>query len=280
MLWIGLEIFAPRCYNCSWYFGTICRAEKEHKMDLNFHLEAFEGPMDLLLHLIEKNKIDIYDIPIAEITDQYLAYIDEMKKADLGIMSEFLVMAATLLDIKSRYLLPHEENEEGEEEDPRLELVQQLLEYKMYKSMSYVLRDRQVDAERIFYKIPTIPKEVKDYEEPIDLEALVGDMNLTRLNEIFSSVIRRQADKVDPVRSKFGRIEKEEVSLEDTIAFLEDYARHHLRFSFRDLLESRRTKMQIIVMFLAILEFMKIGKISISQEEIFDDICIESKLAA
>lgn len=249
-------------------------------MELNVHLEAFEGPLDLLLHLIEKNKVDIYDIPIVEITAQYLSYIDEMKKADLNIMSEFLVMAATLLDIKSRYLLPKEEVEDGEEEDPRLELVQQLLEYKMYKSMSYVLRDRQVDADKVFYKIPTIPKEVEAYRQPVNLEELVGDMNLTKLNSIFSSVLRRQADKVDPVRSKFGRIEKEEVSLEDTIAFLEEYANKNKNFSFRDLLETRKTKMQIIVMFLAILEFMKIGKILISQREIFDDILIESKIAA
>ena len=100
------------------------------------------------------------------------------------------------------------------------------------------------------------------------------------LNNIFSSVIRRQQDKIDPVRSKFGKIEKEEVSLEDTIAFLEEYANSHKNFSFRDLLETRKTKMQIIVMFLAILEFMKIGKILISQREIFDDILIESKIAA
>lgn len=249
-------------------------------MELNVHLEAFEGPLDLLLHLIEKNKVDIYDIPIVEITAQYLSYIDEMKKADLNIMSEFLVMAATLLDIKSRYLLPKEEVEDGEEEDPRLELVQQLLEYKMYKSMSYVLKDRQVDADKVFYKVPTIPKEVEAYRQPVDLEELVGDMNLTKLNNIFSSVIRRQQDKIDPVRSKFGKIEKEEVSLEDTIAFLEEYANSHKNFSFRDLLETRKTKMQIIVMFLAILEFMKIGKILISQREIFDDILIESNMAA
>lgn len=249
-------------------------------MELNVHLEAFEGPLDLLLHLIEKNKVDIYDIPIVEITAQYLSYIDEMKKADLNIMSEFLVMAATLLDIKSRYLLPKEESAEEEEEDPRLELVQQLLEYKMYKSMSYVLKDRQVDADKVFYKAPTIPEEVEAYRQPIDLEQLVGDMNLTKLNSIFSSVLRRQQDKIDPVRSKFGKIEKEEVSLEDTIAFLEEYANSHKNFSFRDLLETRKTKMQIIVMFLAILEFMKIGKILISQREIFDDILIESKMAA
>ena len=106
-------------------------------MAIPVKLPVFEGPLDLLLHLIDKNKIDIYDIPIVEITDQYLEYIHQMEREDLDIMSEFMVMAATLLDIKCRMLLPKEVNEEGEEEDPRAELVQQLLEYKMYKYMSY-----------------------------------------------------------------------------------------------------------------------------------------------
>ena len=101
-------------------------------MGIPVKLQVFEGPLDLLLHLIDKNKIDIYDIPIVEITDQYLDYIQQMKREDLDVMSEFMVMAATLLDIKCRMLLPKEVNEEGEEEDPREELVKQLLEYKMY----------------------------------------------------------------------------------------------------------------------------------------------------
>ena len=118
-------------------------------MAIPVKLPVFEGPLDLLLHLIDKNKIDIYDIPIVEITDQYLEYIHQMEREDLDIMSEFMVMAATLLDIKCRMLLPKEVNEEGEEEDPRAELVQQLLEYKMYKYMSYELRDRMNEASRV-----------------------------------------------------------------------------------------------------------------------------------
>ena len=100
-------------------------------MALEVKLEVFEGPLDLLLHLIEKNKVDIYDIPIVEITEQYLDYIRQMQTEDMNVMSEFLLMAATLLDIKCRMLLPREVNEEGEEEDPRAELVEKLLEYKM-----------------------------------------------------------------------------------------------------------------------------------------------------
>ena len=129
-------------------------------MGIPVKLEVFEGPLDLLLHLIDKNKIDIYDIPIVEITNQYMEYIRNMQKEDLNVMSEFLVMAATLLDIKCKMLLPKEVNEEGEEEDPRAELVEQLLQYKMYKYMAYELKDRQLDAEQILYKVPTIPEEV------------------------------------------------------------------------------------------------------------------------
>ena len=247
--------------------------------DLNVKLQVFEGPLDLLLHLLEKNKVNIYDIPIVEITGQYLEYIAEMKRQDLNIMSEFLVMAATLLDIKSRMLLPVEETEE-EEEDPRAELVQKLLEYKMYKCISYELRDRQVDAQRVMYKLPTIPREVLEYEEPVDPAMLLADLTLARLNMIFKSIMRKQVDRIDPIRSKFGRIEKEEVSLEEKVAYVEDYARSHPSFSFRALLEAQSTKMEVIVTFLSILELMKLGKITISQEYIFDDIKIESRVAA
>lgn len=109
-------------------------------MELTVKLQVFEGPLDLLLHLLDKNKVNIYDIPIVEITNQYMEYIREMKRQDLNVMSEFLVMAATLIDIKSKMLLPAKETEEEEAEDPRAELVEQLLEYKMYKCISYELK--------------------------------------------------------------------------------------------------------------------------------------------
>ena len=134
-------------------------------MGIPVKLEVFEGPLDLLLHLIEKNKIDIYDIPIVEITDQYMEYIHAMEREDLGVMSEFMVMAATLLDIKCKMLLPKEVNDEGEEEDPRAELVEKLLEYKMYKFMSYELKDKMDDAANVFFKEPTLPDEVLQYRE-------------------------------------------------------------------------------------------------------------------
>jgi segregation and condensation protein A len=249
-------------------------------MSLAVKLEVFEGPLDLLLHLIDKNKIDIYDIPIVEITEQYLDYIRQMENEDMNVMSEFLVMAATLLDIKCKMLLPKEVNEEGEEEDPRAELVQKLLEYKMYKYMSFELRDRQVDAEKNYFREMNLPEEVLAYRQPIDYEELVGDMNLNKLHEIFKSMMRRQVDKIDPIRSQYGNIQKDEVDMDAKTIYIEDYVKTHKTFSFRKLLEKQHSKMEVIVTFLVILEMMKVGKICIAQEDIFSDILITSNEAA
>lgn len=249
-------------------------------MDMTVKLQVFEGPLDLLLHLLDKNKVNIYDIPIVEITNQYMEYIAQMKHQDLDVLSEFLVMAATLIDIKSKMLLPKTGEEEEEAEDPRSELVQQLLEYKMYKSMASELKDLQVGASHYMFKEPTVPQEVLAYEEPVDLDALVSDVTLARLNEIYKEIMKKQADKIDPIRSKYGKIEKEEVSLEEKTVYLEDYAKQHRHFSFRNLLEKQSSKVEVIVTFLAILELMKVGKINITQEKLFDDIMIESRITA
>ena len=245
-------------------------------MGIPVKLQVFEGPLDLLLHLIDKNKIDIYDIPIVEITNQYMEYIQAMEQEDLNIMSEFLLMAATLLDIKCRMLLPKEINEEGEEEDPRRELVEQLLQYKMYKYMSYELRDRQVDGERVLYKESTLPKEVEEYVEPVNLDELLDGLTLSKLNDIFKEVLRRQTDKIDPIRSKYGKIEKEEVTLPEKLEFVETYARRNGKFCFRELLAAQASRVQVVVTFLAVLELMKVGKVKIKQENLFDEIQIIS----
>ncbi|MCI8926265.1 MAG: segregation/condensation protein A [Lachnospiraceae bacterium] len=246
-------------------------------MAIPVKLQIFEGPLDLLLHLIEKNKVDIYDIPIVEITAQYLDYIKAMETEDMNVMSEFLVMAATLLEIKCRMLLPREVDEEGEEIDPRTELVQKLLEYKMYKYMSYELKDRQVDAARTLFREKNLPKEVADYRPPVDLKALLGDADLAKLQSLFKMVMKRQEDKIDPVRSSFGNIEKDEVDMDAKTTYVEGFIRLHKTFSFRQLLEKQKSKMEIIVTFLVILEMMKMGKISIVQENTFDDIMITTK---
>ncbi len=247
-------------------------------MGIPVKLEVFEGPLDLLLHLIDKNKVDIYDIPIVEITNQYMEYIQAMEEKDLNIMSEFLLMAATLLDIKCKMLLPKEVNEDGEEEDPRAELVEQLLQYKMYKYMSYELKDRQMDGQMLMFKEATIPNEVKEYQEPVDLDQLLEGVTLSKLNSIFKDIMRRQVSKIDPVRSTFGKIEKEEVTVDDKLEYLNQYIQSHKKFSFRDLLTNQKSKTQIVVTFLAILEMMKMGTIVVEQENTFDDIIITSNV--
>ena len=228
-------------------------------MAIPVKLNVFEGPLDLLLHLIDKNKIDIYDIPIVEITDQYMEYIHAMEKEDLGIMSEFMVMAATLLDIKCRMLLSKEINEEGEEE---------------YKYMSYELKDKMDDASGVYFREPDVPREVLQYREPVDPSELLAGLTLEKLNAIYQSIIRRQDDRRDPIRSQFGKIEKEEVSLSDKMLEMKEFAKTHRKFSFRDLLKKQCSKVQVIVTFLSVLELIKMGHIHVVQEEIFDDIQI------
>ena len=212
---------------------------------ITYKLEHFEGPLELLLHLIEKNKIDIYDIPIVEITAQYLEYVRQMEREDLNVVSDFLVMAATLLDIKARMLLPKEVDEEGEEIDPRAELVQRLLE-------------------------------VARYQPPVDLDELLDGLTLAKLKRIFEQVMKRQENKMDPIRSKFGTIRREPVSLEEKIGSVLAYARRARRFSFRQLLERQADKLELVVTFLAVLELMKIGKLHLTQEETFGDMDIEA----
>lgn len=246
------------------------------EMGISYKLEHFEGPLDLLLHLIEKNKVSIYDIPIVTITEQYLDYVNHMDTQDLELVSEFLVMASTLLDIKARMLLPKEEKAEEEEEDPRAELVRRLLEYKMYRFMARELEDMEEGAERFLFKAPTVPKEVAEYEPPVDLDSLLDGLTLARLQEIFESVLKRNENKKDPVRSSFGTIKKEPVSLEEKLEFVLSFAKKRRRAGFREMLGRSFDRMEIVVTFLAVLELMKLGKIRLTQESIDDDMIIEA----
>ncbi len=234
---------------------------------LEVKLEAFEGPLDLLLHLIDKNKVDIYDIPISLITSQYMEYLNKSTDTDLGVMSEFLVMAATLLDIKCKMLLPAAENEEGEEEDPRTELVQQLLEYKIYRYMSQELKFMERDAGKSMFKESTMPEELLDLSPEIDYDELLKGMSLKDLEKIFRETLKRQEDKIDPVRSKFGKIEKEEVSLEERTKELLQYSESHKEFSFKKLLSSYNGRLQIVVTFLAVLELIRCESFKAVQAE-------------
>lgn len=245
-------------------------------MGIDIKLNTFEGPLDLLLHLIEKNKFNIFDIPIVEITEQYLEHLSDMKDNNLNVMSDFLVMAANLISIKSKLLLPVELDDDLEEEDPRAELVKRLLEYKMYKYASYELKDMEIGARRSIYKGPTIPNDIKEFKEIIDPKDIIGDITLAKLNDIFQQIIKRQVDKIDPIRSKFGTIQKEEIRIEDRMEDIRNGIRGLRGIRFKTLLSHKQGKLNIIVTFLAILELMKVGYILIKQEDVFGDIIIDS----
>ena len=244
-------------------------------MELEVKLQAFEGPLDLLLHLIDKNKVSIYDIPIVEITAQYLDYVRQMDRTDLDLVSEFLVMAATLLDIKCRMLLPVEKNEDGEEEDPRKELVERLLEYRKYKYLGDELKDQSVGSERRLFKEPTVPPEVAAYRPPVDLALLLQDVTTERMKRIFEEVMRRRADMQDPVRSRFGTIKREKVQISERITSVRKQVARGGRYSFRSLLGKNKTKLDVIVTFMAILELIRQGDILLTDDSTRDDIIVE-----
>lgn len=245
-------------------------------MALLVKLTAFEGPLDLLLHLIDKNKIDIYDIPIVEITDQYLEYVRALDIEDMDLASEFMVMAATLLDIKCRMLLPKEEDEELEEGDPREELVRRLIEYKKYKYMSVILRDKMDETGICLTKDPSMPAEVMNYRAPVNTEELFQGVTLEKLLETYKEIVRRQENKIDPIRSRFSKIEKEPVSVGEQMRNLELTAIKKRKLSFREFLEKDSDKVTVVVSFLAVLELIHYSKIRITQDEIFGEIMIES----
>lgn len=242
-------------------------------MSISVKLEVFEGPLDLLLHLIEKNKVNIYDIPINEMTEQYIEYLQKVEYSDLNSMSEFLVMASELICIKSKMLLPKDEKDDADE-DPRFELVERLLEYKTFKYISDILKDKELDASKTIYKESTIPEEVHNYKEKIDPSDVLNDITLCNLQKVFLSLLKKQEDKIDPIRSKFGEIKKEKISVEDKLKEITKYASNHKRFLFTDLLSEHISKPELIVVFLGILELTKNGQVVIKQSKLFDDFIV------
>ncbi|WZL83242.1 segregation/condensation protein A [Vallitaleaceae bacterium 9-2] len=244
-------------------------------MKLSIRLETFEGPLDLLLHLIDKNKVSITDIPIAIITDQYIAYIEAMEQNKMETMSEFIEMAATLIQIKTKMLLPKKKDENDEEIDPRQELMEQLLEYKKYKLMAEHLKDKQIEAQQVFFKVPTIPQEVSSFVPKADPHALLEGLDFSMMYKIFNEVIKKNKNKIDPIRSKFGTIKKETFTVHDKMEEILQKKKLMPKLSFRQLLTQQITKSEVIATFLAVLELMKVSKIKVVQVNVFHDIDIE-----
>jgi len=225
-------------------------------MSYRVKLEVFEGPLDLLLHLIKKEELDIYDIPVARITDEYLQYLSLLETMNLDVAGEYLVMAATLTHIKSRMLLPPSEDETEEpDEDPRADLVQQLVEYQRYREAALALGERAILTRDVFRREPAAL--AADQGEGIRLrDVTVGD-----LLEAFREVMERA------LRESFHEIVTEEISIEECVELIERRMEIDGPLRFRDLFAGTPSRRRLVATFLALLELVKRQRIQARQDE-------------
>ena len=237
-------------------------------MSYRIKLDIFEGPLDLLLHLVKKNEVELSDIPVATITDQYLAYLGLLQQLDLDVAGEYLVMAATLLHLKSRLLLPEEETSEEEEgEDPRAELARQLLEYQRFKEAAEMLSRRDLLDRDVFTRAPL--------QDEADTEPdIVYDVSLGDLLDALQDVLKRAAPEV------VHEVILEQVSLREQLCFVLDMLRERTAVVFTDLFPSGVRRLQILVTFLAVLELVRTRMVQIHQEEHFGPIVLTLAVSA
>lgn len=232
---------------------------------MDFKINEFEGPLDLLLHLIKESKMNIMDIEIEKITEQYMAYLDLQEKMNLEIASEYLVMASELIELKSKMLLPNPKNEEGEEEDPREELVNRLLEYQAYKEITKVLHDKENLRQEIYTKSP---ENIRNYiEEDV---SITSDVTLEDLIDAFKKYLERKKD-MKPLQTK---ITVNEVTVSSRRHDIKNLLKKKKRVSFFELFPVV-SKEYVIATFLAILEMAKSHELTITQNDTFDDIICE-----
>jgi len=225
-------------------------------MSYRVKLAVFEGPLDLLLHLIKKEEVDIYDIPVARITDEYLQYLNLLETMNLDVAGEYLVMAATLTHIKSRMLLPPSEDDTEEpDEDPRTDLVQQLVEYQRYREAAMALGERAVLTRDVFRRDPAAPE--TDQGEGIRLR----DVSVTDLLEAFREVMERA------LRESFHEIVTEEISVDECVELIVRRMEMDGPLRFRDLFAGAPSRRRMVATFLALLELVKRQAIQARQEE-------------
>ena len=236
----------------------------------NIKIENFEGPLDLLLYFIKRDKIDIYDIPITQITNEYISVIDEAKKLDVSIAGEFLFMASMLLRIKTQMLLPRQINDESLDiEDPRIDLVAQLLEYKKYKSIANKLKNLHFENKDSFFRNSS--KVV--YDQSPNASDFLNEVTLYDISKIFKDAVNNA-----PTQDSF-EIYRETVSLKDQQDFILQQFNNDKILSLKNLVKKLETKIEIIVTFLALLEMIKRSEIICSQKENFEDIEIKLIIA-
>ncbi len=246
-------------------------------MNIEFKLEVFEGPLDLLFHLIEKNKIDIYDIPIGELTDQYMEYISDFKNKTMDNMSEFLIMAATLLEIKSKTLLPKTQTAKEDEEDPREELVNKLIEYKKFKKIAEIFDEKQQFSEVYLFKDADdkIISKIKE-NTPKEIDEILNGVNLDMLYRALKDVLKRQDIRKDKIRSGFNSVSRDLFTISDKISYISDLLFLKKQFKFHEAFKKDASKSEVVVTFLAVLELIKTKKISVTQKNNFDEIYISA----
>ena len=232
----------------------------------NIKLENFEGPLDLLLYFIKRDKIDICDIPITKITNEYISVIDEAKTLDVSIAGEFLFMASMLLRIKTQMLLPRQVDEESLDiDDPRIDLVAQLLEYKKYKNIANKLKNLHFENKDTFFR--SSPKVL--YDQSPDLSDFLDEVTLFDISKIFKEAIENA-----PTQDSF-EIYRETVSLQEQKDFILQGLKANKILSLKKLVKKLETKIEIIVTFLALLEMIKQSEIICLQKESFKDIEIK-----
>lgn len=239
-------------------------------MKYSVQLKVYEGPLDLLYDLIAKHKIDIKDISIIEITKQYLAYLDMLEEFDLEIASEFIIMASKLLQIKSKYLLYKQRNDE-EEEDPRLELMEKLVEYKKFKNATEDLKSNVTYIEDVFYR----KKEEVVVEENLDLETI----SLDSIVKILPHILKVKKDELEEVKDeKLNKIVRTRIiSVEEKMHYVRDIMKEKENIRFTNLIDTYE-KDEIIATFLSVLELIKTNEIVVVQDLFFEDILIKRNM--
>lgn len=234
-------------------------------MEIKFKINDFEGPLDLLLHLIKENKMDIMNIEIASITEQYISFLKKQESMNLEVSSEYLLLATELLEIKSKLLLPNEKKDKETEEDPREDLVNRLLEYQAYKDISKVLHEKELTRKDIYTKSP---ENVKNYIT--ENEHLVSDLTIDDLIDAFKKYYRRKIES-KPLKTK---VTVNEISVSERKTDIKKVLTKRKKVSFFELFPVV-SKEYIVATFLAVLEMTKEKEITITQDKIFSDIICE-----
>jgi segregation and condensation protein A len=244
-------------------------------MTLSVSVDAFSGPLDLLLSLIEKSEIDIYDIPIASLTDQYLEHMARMPEADMDQTAGFILMASTLLEIKSRMLLPSMRNDADEDEDPRDELVRKLIEFKKYKDFSGELTLRCKDPSEQRYR----QSELNLYKTiaALDPDEPIAGLTAEALREAFEEAMRRREQKIDKVHSRYGAVYKDRFTVAEKLSLIKGILASRGRITFFALFSDDSTREELIATLLAVLEIVRGGGAYISQNGLFENMTITAK---